>query len=156
MWKTKLTSDKQYLCCFLSSQNVKRTHADQSILHYFVLFQKRNDSWYIFKSSSNNEPFYSAYVIGVTCFNECFLFYVILEDTIFYKGLSLLWGLFQPPWCCVLWKNSFERSPYFQLSPHNSMMLIPNFRNKFYNRKVSLTNFIFDYVLSVITLYFSF
>ena len=54
--------------------------------------------------------FFSVYVIGMTCFDDNW-------ETLSSKSLSLLWGLFQPPCCCVLWKNYFERGLYFTLPP---------------------------------------
>ena len=55
-YQTKFTSHKQYLCGLLFYRNVKRTHAGQTILYFFVLSPKRND-WQTFKCNRSNKPF---------------------------------------------------------------------------------------------------
>ena len=72
--KTKFASNKQYLFHLLTSRNTKKTQTDQSIPRVFLLYLKRNDPQ-TFKSGS--WKFSSVYVVGTTCFDECFLFYVI-------------------------------------------------------------------------------
>ena len=74
--KTKFASRKQYLFCLLTSRYAKKTRTDQSIPHVFLLCLKRNDPQ-AFKSGSCKNPFSSVHVIGTTCFDKCFLFYVV-------------------------------------------------------------------------------
>ena len=74
--KTKFTSLKQYLFRLLTSRNAKETQTDQSIPRVFLLCLKRNDSQTCKRGSCN---FSSVYVIGATCFDECFSFYVITK-----------------------------------------------------------------------------
>ena len=56
---------------------------------------------------------FEVYIIDTTCFDECFLFYLITGSSIFYTNLSLPWGLVQLPCCCVLWNKYFQRSLHF-------------------------------------------
>ena len=120
MKKTKFPSHKQFLRGLLFHRNVKRTRADQRMLHFFLFF-----FCIFFVETNDNNPnvttatnlFSSVYVVGMTCFDECFLFYVITKRQYFLKSLSLLGGFFQPACCCVLWKKCFERGLHFTLSP---------------------------------------
>ena len=65
------------------------------------------------KVAAAKKSFQSVYIIDTTCFDECFLFYMITGSSIFYTNLSLPCGLVQPPCCCVLWNKYFQRSPHF-------------------------------------------
>ena len=62
---------------------------------YLVFFclEMQKDSQ-TFKSCSCKKFFPSVYVIGATCFNECFLLHVIIETPHFYKSLLLPCGFF--------------------------------------------------------------
>ena len=64
------------------TRNARKTQTDQSILHVFLLSHK------LLKVLVPKNLFYVVYVIGTTCFDECFF---ILKDIIFHKSLSLLW-----------------------------------------------------------------
>ena len=74
--KTKFASLKQYLFRLLFSRNSKKTQTDQSMPQVFLVCLKKNDPQ-TFKSSSCKTVF--VYVIGTTCFDECFSFYVITK-----------------------------------------------------------------------------
>ena len=50
--------------------------------------------------------FSSVCLIGTTCFDECFLFYVT-------TGSHYFSWKFIAPYCCFLSSQCFERSPYF-------------------------------------------
>ena len=78
---------------------------------YFLFYLKRS----VFKIYKKSFP--SVSIIDTTCFDECFLFYVITGHSIFLKktNLSLPRGLVQPPFCCVHWSKCFERSPHFMI-----------------------------------------
>ena len=65
------------------------------------------------KVAAAKKSFQSVYIIDTTCFDECFLFYMVTGSSIFYTNLSLPCGLVQPPCCCVLWNKYFQRSPHF-------------------------------------------
>ena len=80
----KFTSHKQYLFGRLFSRNANKTYTDQSTLQVFFLCIKRNDSQ-TFKSSSRKKLFVRVHVIDTTCYNECFLFYLITESHCFYS-----------------------------------------------------------------------
>ena len=71
--KTKLASHERYLFRFLTCRNAKKTQTDQSV---FLLCLQMNDSR-TFKSGTCKTLFSSVYITGTTCFDECFLFYVI-------------------------------------------------------------------------------
>ena len=77
--KTKFTSLKQYLFRLLTSRNAKETQTDQSMPRIFLLCLKRNDPHKPLKVAAANILFSSVYVIGTTCFDECFSFYVITK-----------------------------------------------------------------------------
>ena len=74
--KTKFTSHKEYLFSLLPSRNARKTHADQSIPHAFSLCLKRNNPQTL-KVAAAKTLFSSVYVIGTTCYDECFLFSLI-------------------------------------------------------------------------------
>ena len=61
---------------FFTSRNTKKTRADQSKPHVFLLCLKRNDLQ-TFQSSSCEIPFFSVCVIHATSFDEYFLLCVI-------------------------------------------------------------------------------
>ena len=65
------TSHKQYLCDLLFSRNLQRTHTD----HCTLSGKKRLANLQTQQPQQN--LFSSAYVIYITCFGECFSFYVI-------------------------------------------------------------------------------
>ena len=65
----------QYLCRLFTSRNAKMTRTGNYILRIFLLCEKRNDLQTFTKPAA--KPFSSVYVVGTTCFDECFLFYVI-------------------------------------------------------------------------------
>ena len=66
------------------------------------------------------------YVIGTTCFDECFVFYVITGRHYFSWKFIVTLRFFK---CHVA--AFYERSPYFMRYPHNNTtMLILKFRNK--------------------------
>ena len=76
MWKSKFTSNKQYLCCLLFSRNVKTNI--QTKVYYIFLYPLWKETTH---KPSNvvaaTNLFSSVYVIGITCFDECFSFCVI-------------------------------------------------------------------------------
>ena len=101
MKKTKFISHKQHLCGLI----------------FLYSLQKRSDSQ-TFKCSTSNKAFLQFLCFRCNLIRWMSLFYVI--------SLSLLWVLFQPPCCYVLfWKKCFERGPYFTLSPHNNSSMRP-------------------------------
>ena len=55
---------------FLHSRNARKTQADQSVPHIFLLSLKRNKP---LKVAAAQTLFSSVYVIGTTCFDDCFL-----------------------------------------------------------------------------------
>ena len=64
---------KQYFFCLLTSRNPKKTQTDQSMPFAFL----QETTHKPLKVASAKSLFSSVYVIGTTCFGECFLFYVI-------------------------------------------------------------------------------
>ena len=65
------------------------------------------------KVAAAKKSFTSVFVIDTNCFDDCFLFFAITGNSIFYTNLSIPRGLIQPPCCCVLWNKCFEKSPHF-------------------------------------------
>ena len=63
----------QYLFILLTCRNARATETNQSIRFYCL---KRNDPQTL-KSGSSKTLFSSVYVIGTTCVDEYFLFYMI-------------------------------------------------------------------------------
>ena len=110
--KTKFTSYKQYLFGLLFCKNAKKVHTDQIILQVFLLCLKRS-VLQTFESSSCNKHFAKCLCYFRACFDECFLFHVIIGRNIFYKNLLLAEGPLEPPCCRFFWNKCFERSPYF-------------------------------------------
>ena len=79
MKKSNFTSYKQYLFGLLFSRNAKETHVDQSILQCFVLqgILQNIQLWKDrickpSKEAAAKNLFFNLYVIGTTCFNECY------------------------------------------------------------------------------------
>ena len=74
IWKTKFDFHKQYLFCLLTSRNAKKSPTDQSTFSYFVW---KETIYKLLKVAAAKSLFSIVYVIGTTCFDECFWFYVI-------------------------------------------------------------------------------
>ena len=104
---------------FLPLETPKKNQTDQSIPRVFLLCLKRNDSQTIKSGSCKKILFSNVYAIAITCFHECFLFYVIDgRHWLSWKFVVTL-RFFEAPSCCFLWRQSFEVSPYFILYLHN-------------------------------------
>ena len=72
-------------------------------------------------AAASLKVFPSVFIINTTCFDECFLFYVITGNSIFYTNLLLPGGLVQPR----------EVGIYVRYLHNNTtMMLIPKIQNK--------------------------
>ena len=116
--KTKFKSHKQYLCCVLFSGNVETNIQTKMYYIFLALSLKRNGSQ-TFKCSSSNKPFLQCICYWYNLLRQkCF--FILCDNTIFYKNLSLHLELFQPPCCYVLWEKCFERGPCFMLPPQYS------------------------------------
>ena len=78
---------------------------------YFLLCLKRDVSS-TFESSCCKKHFPKCVCYWYNLLRWMSFFYSmwLLDDIIFYENLSLPRGFWQPPCCCILWKNSFERS----------------------------------------------
>ena len=61
----------------LFSRNVNKTDTDKSILHFLQSLCETTHKPSNVAAATN--LFSSVYVIGITCFNECFSFFVINE-----------------------------------------------------------------------------
>ena len=110
---------KQYLFRLLTSRNTKKTQADHIMPHVFLLCLKRNDPQ-TFNVAAPKSLFSSVYIIGRTCFDKRFSFYVITGRHYFSWKFIVTLGLFQASFYFFLWSQCFERSPYFMhyISPH--------------------------------------
>ena len=75
IWKTELSSHKQYLLGLLFSKNAKNTHTGQSVLQTFLLCLKRNVKKPLKQVAAKRLSQVS--IIDTICFNECFLFHAI-------------------------------------------------------------------------------
>ena len=92
--------------------------------------------------------FCSVYVIGITCFDQCFLFYVITgRHYVFYKSLSLLWVVFQPLYVVAFFEATLLKEVRILRYPdNNSTILTTKFQNKvaiYFNIEISLTTYSF-------------
>ena len=113
--------------CLLTSRNAKKTQTDQSMPCVFL----QETTHKSLKVVSAKSLFSSVYVIGTTCFSECFSFYVTTKRHYFSCKFIVTLRLFYAPFCYFLWNQCFERSLYFMRFLHdNNMMLIPKFQNK--------------------------
>ena len=99
-----------------------------------LLCRKRNDSKTLkIASATHLSPVCMLLVklasMDTACFDECFLFYVILEDIISHKDWSLFWE-FSNRYVVAFFGDvleCFKRSPYFIRYLHyNSTLLIKN------------------------------
>ena len=72
---------KNYACpshkLYIFVRNVKRIIIQSILLFLYSLVKEMTDKPSNVTAATN--LFFSVYVIGMTCFNECFLFYVITE-----------------------------------------------------------------------------
>ena len=124
--KTNFTFCKQYLFVPPFSRKEKRTHTDQSMykFSYFV--------WKVMTSKPSHRAvvktlFSSAYVNGITCLDECFLFYLIAEIHMFNKNLLLPWHFFQP--CSYYFEISILKEVcVLHYLYHNSAIVILKFQ----------------------------
>ena len=80
IWKTKSSSDKQYLLGHFW-RNAIKTDTDQSIRHAFLVCLKRNISQTC--KSSKSKSLSKLYITDKTWFDEYFLYHVITQDIIF-------------------------------------------------------------------------
>ena len=108
--KTNFTSQKQYLFGFLFSRNARKTPTDQIHYNFFLLWKQTSHK--TLKVADEKNFFSSVYVIDTACFDECFLFHVIIE-ILFYADLLLSEGFLQVPCVDVLLNKCFGRSPCF-------------------------------------------
>ena len=88
--------------------------------------------------------FSSEYVVGITCFDECFF---ILCDN--WKAIFFIWVYrysegFSNRYVAMFFERSvLKEVRVLQYLYNSGTMVTPNFRNKFYTCKYSLTNLIF-------------
>ena len=68
--------------------------------------------------------FSSVYVIGVTCFDECFFY----KTLFFLKKIFITVRLFQPTYCCFLLTSVFKEVPILWYLHNNSAVLILMFK----------------------------
>ena len=80
--QTKYLHIENWIClsqavffCLLTSRNAKKTQTDQSMPRVFL----QETTHKPLKVASAKSLFSSVYVIGKTCFGECFSFYVITK-----------------------------------------------------------------------------
>ena len=86
--KTKFLAHNLISQGFLFSRNAKTTPSNQSMRLVLLLCLKRKHSQTSSSSSCKKQFFFTVYVIGITCFCECFYCMWWLEKIIFYKSLS--------------------------------------------------------------------
>ena len=123
-----LTSSNNFV--FLPLEMQKRLKHTK-VCHMFSYFIWKTTTHKPLKVPTAKSLFSSMYIIGTTCSNECFSFYVITKRHYFSWKFIVTLILFQAPCCYFLWSQCFERSPYFMRYLHtNNMMLIPKFQNK--------------------------
>ena len=85
------------------------------------------------KVVTSKKNFFSMYVIGTICYDECLLSHVI-------PGRYWYWSFFQPPCFRYLWNRWFERRPYFILYLSNNIELL---KHKFPNEALTYHTFVF-------------
>ena len=146
LWYIKLTTSRKKnlhlisnIYVVLSSLEIQ-TRPIQIKAYYKFLYSVWEETTH--KSSkveTGKEISSSAYVIGTTCFDKCFLSHVItgrhfrkVFRKFFQKSLLLPGDSFQQPYSCFLLSKWFERSPYFFIFylQNNSTTIIPNFQNE--------------------------
>ena len=85
------------------------------------------------KVATSKKIFFSMYVIGTACYDECFLSHVI-------PGKYWFWSFFQPPCYRYIWNRRFERSPYFIFYLSNNTELL---KQKVQNEALTYHTFVF-------------
>ena len=113
IWKTKFTSYKQYFFFLVFPSWEMERRPIQTKVYNKLFYPVSKEASQTFKSRAAKKYFPSVFIIDATCFDECFLFYVITGHSIFYTNLLYPRGLVQPPCCCILWNKCFARSPDF-------------------------------------------
>ena len=101
---------------FLSLEMQKKTWTGQSIPRVFLFCLKKKTTHKPLKVVAAKTLFSSAYVIGATCFDECF--FVLCDN--WKTLLNITLRFFKAPCCCFLWSQCFERSPYFMRHLRNN------------------------------------
>ena len=132
IWKTKFTFYKQYFLGLPFSRNVKKSNTDQSLQQAFSFCLKRSVSL-TFKNASYKKVFPKCVYDCTTCFAECFLFYVITGNSIFFAKVIVTQRLRASAMLLrsskqVFWKKSAFYVRYLQ--NNITMMLIPKVQNK--------------------------
>ena len=101
------------------------------VCHAFSYFVWKETTHKPLKVAAAKSLFSSVYVIGTTCLDDCFSFYVIAKRHYFSWKFIVPLRLFWAPFCYFLWDQYFERALYFMRYLHNkNMMLMPKFQNK--------------------------
>ena len=72
------------------------------VYHRLLYSVSKEPSHKPLKVAAAKNLFPSVFIIDTTCFDECFLFYVITGNRIFYTNLTLPRGLMPPPCRCIL------------------------------------------------------
>ena len=91
--ETKFASHKHHLFSLLTSRNVRKTQADQSIPHIFYFARKETTHK---PSKWQQQKHFSPVCMLLVQFASMNVFYSMwqLEDIIFHESLSLLWDCF--------------------------------------------------------------
>ena len=124
-----------------SSQEMQRRLIQTKVYYKLCYSVSKEASHKPLKVAAAKKSFPIVFIIDTTCFDECFLIYVITANSSFYTNLLLPRGLVQPPCCCVFWNKCFERSPHFmslRYLHHNIRMMlilkVPNKASTFFSK----------------------
>ena len=127
--KLNLTFTSSIYFVFLPLEMQKRLELTKAY-HSFSYFVWKETIYKPLKVAAAKSLFSSVYVIGTTCFDECFLFYVI-PGRHYFSWKFIVTLILLKRHVAAFFEASFKRSLYFMRYLHNnSMMLKLKFQSK--------------------------
>ena len=106
-------------------------------MFYSARTETTHKSW---KVAAEKNFFSSLYFIHATCFDESFLFHVILEDIIIYKFWSLFWHFFNHHIVAFFVRSLLKEVPILLCLHNNSAALILKFQKSIKSKIENMEN----------------
>ena len=109
-----LTSSIYFVFLHLEMQ---KRFKQTKLCHVFSYFTWKGTTHEPLKVAAAENLFSSVYIIGTTCFNECFSFYVVSKRITFCESSSLLWYFLGAMLLLSLKPMFWKKSVFYALSP---------------------------------------
>ena len=129
----QISTYRKLILALISSTclEMQMTLKKNNVCHASFYFVWKKPTHKSLKVAAAKSLFSSVFVIGATCLDDCFSFYVIAKRHYFSWKFIVPLRLFWAPFCYFLWDQYFERALHFMRYLHNkNMMLMPKFQDK--------------------------